>query len=380
MRAGIAFVHQELNLFDNLDVAANVFIGREPRRGRLLNLVDNARMRADVAPLPAAARRQLHARHAGDQAVAGPAADGRDRQGAVASMPAWSSSTSRPRACPSPKPKNCSRSSPALKAEGIAVIFISHRLHEIERACDRVVVLRDGVLAGTLDQSRDHPRPPGQADDRPRPQGRLYAAARRPAARSCSRLRNGSAPPPIPTRDVEPRPASRRNPRPRRPRRLRPHRTCARLFGIDPIYGGTLSLDGAADPTSRSADDAVEHGIFLVPEDRKGAGILLDLPIAENISLPNLPAYARSRHRLARHASASRPSAAARSRHQGARCATPHRLALGRQPAEGRARQVARHGAAGHDLRRADPRHRYRRQGGDLPADARRSPTMASPC
>ena len=34
--AGIAFVHQELNLFDNLDVAANIFIGREPLRGGLL--------------------------------------------------------------------------------------------------------------------------------------------------------------------------------------------------------------------------------------------------------------------------------------------------------------------------------------------------------
>src|SRR5690349_10807104 len=50
MRAGIAFVHQELNLFDNLDVAANVFIGREPRTGGVLNLVDTRKMRADVAP------------------------------------------------------------------------------------------------------------------------------------------------------------------------------------------------------------------------------------------------------------------------------------------------------------------------------------------
>ena len=43
MKAGIAFVHQELNLFDNLDVAANVYIGREPRRAGVLNLVDEKR-------------------------------------------------------------------------------------------------------------------------------------------------------------------------------------------------------------------------------------------------------------------------------------------------------------------------------------------------
>src|SRR5258708_32525265 len=49
-RAGIAFVHQELNLFENLDVAANVFIGREKRTGGAPNVGDNARERARVAP------------------------------------------------------------------------------------------------------------------------------------------------------------------------------------------------------------------------------------------------------------------------------------------------------------------------------------------
>ena len=49
--AGIAFVHQELNLFDNLDVAANVLIGREPRWGGPLKFVDRNAMRARVQPL-----------------------------------------------------------------------------------------------------------------------------------------------------------------------------------------------------------------------------------------------------------------------------------------------------------------------------------------
>ena len=49
--AGIAFVHQELNLFDNLDVAGNVFIGREPTRAGPLRLIDRPALRARVAPL-----------------------------------------------------------------------------------------------------------------------------------------------------------------------------------------------------------------------------------------------------------------------------------------------------------------------------------------
>ena len=61
--AGIAFVHQELNLFENLDVAANVFIGREPRRGPF-GLIDRARLRADVEPLLQAPEGRLPARHA----------------------------------------------------------------------------------------------------------------------------------------------------------------------------------------------------------------------------------------------------------------------------------------------------------------------------
>src|SRR3712207_5333159 len=49
--AGIAFVHQELELFENLDAAANVFIGREPLYGGPLRLVDRKKLRAQVLPL-----------------------------------------------------------------------------------------------------------------------------------------------------------------------------------------------------------------------------------------------------------------------------------------------------------------------------------------
>ena len=66
------------------------------------------------------------------------------------------------------------------------------------------------------------------------------------------------------------------------------------IFGIDPILGGQILLRWHAARCQERADDAAARGIFLVPEDRKGAGILLDLSIAQNITLPNLNAYSRA--------------------------------------------------------------------------------------
>ena len=64
------------------------------------------------------------------------------------------------------------------------------------------------------------------------------------------------------------------------------------LCGIDPLVGCSIRLDGLPGKF-RCAADAVKAGLFLVPEDRKGMGLLLDMLITENITLPNLPAYTR---------------------------------------------------------------------------------------
>jgi len=60
------------------------------------------------------------------------------------------------------------------------------------------------------------------------------------------------------------------------------------LFGIDRLLAGSVKLDGAS-VSLDTPRDAIEHGIFLVPEDRKRCGLLLDESICENILLPNLP-------------------------------------------------------------------------------------------
>jgi len=290
MQAGIAFVHQELNLFDNLDVAANVFIGREPRTGGLLNLVDTAKMRRDVAPY----LERLGASFSATTLVA----DLSLAQQQLVEIAKALSVNARlvildepTSSLPVAETDKLLEVIAGLKAEGIAVIFISHRLGEIERACDRVVVLRDGVLVGNFEKHEiTHDRMVKLMIGRDLKV--VYAAPSGPKG-AVTLSANGVSTPAFPRREVS----------------LDLHagqilglaglvgsgRTeLARVFfGIDRPAGGTLRLDGEP-VTFRSASEAVGKGVFLVPEDRKGNGILLDLPIAENVSLPNLPAYTRA--------------------------------------------------------------------------------------
>jgi len=63
------------------------------------------------------------------------------------------------------------------------------------------------------------------------------------------------------------------------------------VFGIDPPLGGEIRLDGQPLRIA-SPRDAIARGIYLAPEDRKRAGLVLDLPIRENVTLADLPTYA----------------------------------------------------------------------------------------
>ena len=81
---GIAFIHQELNLLDNLDVAGNVLLGREPLRGGVLRLVDRRKMHDAVRPYLGQLGLDVPPEHASSHAVDRPAAARRNRQGALA--------------------------------------------------------------------------------------------------------------------------------------------------------------------------------------------------------------------------------------------------------------------------------------------------------
>ena len=85
----------------------------------------------------------------------------------------------------------------------------------------------------------------------------------------------------------------------------------ARIFGIDRLLGGDGPARRRADRASRSPRDAIDAGIYLVPEDRKRAGLLLDFSIAENISLPDLASLRRAACSSARRARPPTPSSSA---------------------------------------------------------------------
>jgi ribose transport system ATP-binding protein len=173
-----------------------------------------------------------------------------------------------------------------LKKSGVAIIFITHRLAEIERCADRVVALRDGALVGSLQRADiKHDAmirlmigrslntlytPPATAPLEPVLKLDAFASAAYPAQPVTLTLRGGEI---LGMAGL-----------------IGAGRTelARAIFGIDPPAGGMLRLKGQP-VTIRSPRDAIKLGIYLIPEDRKHAGLILDSSIAENIVLASLP-------------------------------------------------------------------------------------------
>jgi ribose transport system ATP-binding protein len=286
--AGIAFVHQELNLFDNLDAAANVMIGREPRTGGPLRLVDQARLAAQVAP--------ILARLGADFAPETPVAALSIAQRQLVEIAKALSLRSRLVIMDEPtssltiaETERLLRVIADLRGAGVSVIFISHRLNEVAACADRVVVLRDGRLVGHLARGEIAPAAMIRLMI-----GRDLRSIYRPPA----------GPPGGPVLEIE---GARTAARPERAVTLAVRRgeilglagligagrteLARAIFGIDPLLAGSVRLEGR---TARlgSPREAIGQGIFLVPEDRKACGVVLDLSVAENVALPQLPALA----------------------------------------------------------------------------------------
>jgi ABC-type sugar transport system ATPase subunit len=177
-----------------------------------------------------------------------------------------------------------------LKAQGLGIVYVSHRLEEVERLADRAVVLRDGARVGEL--LRDELRRDriielmvGRPMDSEFPQNDRKVGAVR--LRACN-LKRGKKVKNI-SLDVHAGEilaltglvgAGRTE-------------TVRLLFGADVRDGGIVELDGEV-LNIKNPQDAINAGICLLTEDRKEQGLVLGLSVKENFGLPNLGSFSKS--------------------------------------------------------------------------------------
>jgi ribose transport system ATP-binding protein len=280
--AGIGMIHQEMNLLPALSVAENIFLGRQPRRGPAIDyaaLHEQAReaMRPvglDVDPRTplsqlSIAQRQLteiakalslHARILIlDEPTAALGQEDADRLFEIVHE---------------------------LRGERVGFVYISHRLQEVARIGDRVVVLRDGELTAEFDDvdvptdrfiaamvgrevEREFPEPAPHSGE---PVLEIDALGRDDAFDDVSFVLHSGE-----ILGIAGLVGAGRT------------ELARAVFGAEPPDRGSMRLRGTPYAPSSPAE-AVAAGVVLVPEDRKDQGLVLQLTMADNVVLPSLDA------------------------------------------------------------------------------------------
>ena len=279
-RAGIRIIHQELSLAPNLSVAENIYLGREPAR---FGLLSRRRMCADAAAL----LRRLELGEIGD--VTAPVARLSVARRQLVEIARALCEDCRILVLDEPtsalseaETEHLFTALRRLRAEGVGIIYISHRLDEIARLTDRITVYRDGHRVGTqataqMDRAELVRWMVGReiAEHFPR----AAAARQGPVVLEVGELRNRRV------RGVS----------------FRVHagevvgiaglmgagrsEMARALFGIDPIDSGAIRVAGRA-VRIRRPQDALAAGLVLVPEDRQEEGLCRGHSVAFNLVLP----------------------------------------------------------------------------------------------
>ncbi len=153
LRIGIGIIHQEFNLLPHRTIGQNIFLGREPLRGRLLKLIDHqaiykrSRELLDYLGMPIDPRTPVHNLGIAQQQMV-----------EVAKALCFTSKVlimDEPTATLTRKEtQKLFQIIRKLKSEGVSIIYISHRLEEIKQIADTLTVLRDGRVAGELDAKK----------------------------------------------------------------------------------------------------------------------------------------------------------------------------------------------------------------------------------
>ncbi|WP_371799911.1 sugar ABC transporter ATP-binding protein [Streptomyces sp. NBC_01707] len=294
-QAGISTIYQEVNLVPLMSVARNIFLGREPKNR--LGLIDFGRMHREAADLldgfgvRVDPRRPLHTLGIGtQQMVALARAVSVNARVVVMDEP---TSSLEPR-----EVETLFRVIENLRGQGIAVLYVSHRMDELYRICDRVTVLRDGRHIHT-----------GDLADLDRMQlvsmmlGRDLAEVRRNGTTGFAAEGHDAARTPVLTANGLSRDRQLHD--------ISLSLYAGEVLGLGGLLGsgrsetakalaGALSLDageltvGGRRLRRLTSAGAIRAGISLLPEDRKAEGIVPGLSVRENIVLAAMPRLSRA--------------------------------------------------------------------------------------
>jgi len=285
---GITAIHQETVLFDDLSVAENIFLGHAPRTR--FGTIDWRTMRKNAKEV----LDTMRAGHIDADARLKDLGIANKHLVAVAramSIDAQIVIMDEPTAALSMKEiEELFLLIEFLKSEGKAILFISHKFDEIYRIADRYTVFRDGEMVGEglikdAGQSQIVRMMVGRSVDHIFPQRKAEIGA---PVLSVSGLSH-----PTEFDDIG----------------FELHKgeilgfyglvgagrseVMQAISGITRTSGGTITLEGKT-ITPKSAADSIDAGIVYVPEERGKQGVVIGLPIFQNVSLPSLKRTSKS--------------------------------------------------------------------------------------
>ena len=282
MEDGIVIVHQELNMMNHLTVAQNIFIGREEFRHNLL--IDDGASIKKAKKLFELLKLDINpTEKVGNLTV------GKQQMVEIAkalSMDAKVIVFDEPTAALTESEINeLFVIIDDLRAKGVGIIYISHRMDEIARITDRVTVMRDGEYVGTVNTKETIIAMMVGRTIYEDPKAASAVADDAPVVLEVKNLNAGSS-----VKDVS--------------FQLRKgeilgfsglmgagRTEVARLlFGADKKESGTIFVNGK-EVTINSPQDAIREGIGYLSEDRKRFGCIVDMTIADNTVMTNLDKY-----------------------------------------------------------------------------------------
>ncbi len=284
---GIGFIHQELNVLPNLTIAGNVFLGREPLWAGPLRLINRKSIRENTEPFlkrlgldlsPDTLLSELSI--AQKQLVEVAKALSLNARILIMDEPTSSLTVTE-----SGRLFDVIRD---IRSQGVSVIYISHRLNEIKEIADRVEVMRDGRNAGSLEAEQiSH-------------DNMVRMMIGRELSDFYVEPRSGAEPGYLSVKDLSTQayPDVKISFEASKGEILgfaglvgagRSEMARA-IFGVDRSVAGSICLGGETLNVG-CPRDAIEQGIFLVPEDRRKSGLVVEMTVRENVTLPNLKGH-----------------------------------------------------------------------------------------